>query len=90
MLAKLKTKISVWISVMCFSALAFCVLVFAEETGGSTVDVSSLIGTAATAAVGQANSTLTTLIPIVLGLIGTVIAVKLGIRLFKSFTNRAG
>lgn len=89
MLTGLKEKLGSFISIMCISVMSFCMLAFAGETGGSNVDVSSLIGTAATNAVSQANSTISTLIPIVLGLIGTVIAVRLGIKLFKSFTNRA-
>lgn len=83
-------KFYMWFCLMCMSALAFAVVAYASEGGSATVDVSSLVGTAATNAVSQANSTLSTLIPIVMGLIGTVVAVKLGIRLFKSFTNKAG
>lgn len=89
MLSRVREKVGSFIAIACISVLSFCVLAFAGETGGTTVDVSSLIGTAATSAVNQANSTISTLIPIVLALIGTVIAVKLGIRLFKSFTNKA-
>lgn len=83
-------KFYAWFCIMCMSALTFAIFAYASDGGSSTVDVSSLVGTAATNAVSQANATLTTLIPIVMGLIGTVIAVKLGIRLFKSFTNKAG
>lgn len=78
MLQKMKAKIAVLLA--CCMSLAMTALCFAEEPS-----ISSQIGTAATNAAGQITPIITTLIPIVLGVLGTVIAVKAGIRLFKSF-----
>lgn len=77
---KLK-KWAVAMMAMCMSA-AMSVMVFANETG---TGIASQIGTAATSAATEAQSVISTLIPIVLGVVGTVVVVRLGIRLFKSF-----
>lgn len=76
---KLK-KYGAVILAICMSA-AFSVMAFAQETS----TIATQIGTAATSAATEAQSVISTLIPIVLGVVGTVVVVRLGIRLFKSF-----
>lgn len=63
-------------------SLACGVVAFANESG---TGIASQIGTAATSAATEAQSVISTLIPIVLGVVGTVVVVRLGISLFKRF-----
>lgn len=77
--------------VMIFSGIftaACSVLAFANETGNS-VDVASQLSTAATNATTQINGVITTLFPIVLGVIVTVLVVFMGIRMFKKFIKQS-
>lgn len=61
--------------------LSLSILAFAQETQS----VASVIGTAATSAATEAQSVITTLLPIVMGVVGTIAVVTLGIRLFRRF-----
>lgn len=84
-LKKIKSKAIILLSAM--MSLAMSCLAFANDT--SSVDVASQLGTAATNATGQINSVITTLFPIVLGIIVTVIVVFMGIRMFKKFIKQS-
>lgn len=57
---------------------------FAEDTAGSA---NQALVSGATNAVSQVTANINAVIPIALGVLGTVLAVKLGIKLFKSFVK---
>lgn len=57
---------------------------FAEDTAGTA---NSALVSGATNAVSQVTANINAVIPIALGVLGTVLAVKLGIKLFKSFVK---
>lgn len=57
---------------------------FAEDTAG-TANTALVQG--ATNAVSQVTANINAVIPIALGVLGTVLAIKLGIKLFKSFVK---
>ena len=56
---------------------------FAED--GATADAALVSG--ATSAVAQVTANIQAVIPIALGVLGTVMAIKIGIRVFKTLTN---
>lgn len=58
---------------------------FASFAEGATAD-SSLV-TGATNAVAQVQANISAVVPIALGVLGTVMAIKIGIRVFKSTTK---
>lgn len=64
------------------TCLAMSVIAFASE---ATPDVVTTMSTAATAAATQAQSMITTLLPITMGVVTSVVVVTMGIRLFKRF-----
>lgn len=53
------------------------------------VDAGSLLSTAVTSAAGQISTAITTVVPVALGLLGLVMAIKIGIRVFHSTANSA-
>ena len=58
---------------------------FAEDTTGASANDALVQG--ATNAVSQVTANINAVIPIALGVLGTVLAIKLGIKLFKSFVK---
>lgn len=60
-------------------------IAFAEDTTGGSANTALVQG--ATNAVSQVTANINAVIPIALGVLGTVLAIKLGIKLFKSFVK---
>jgi hypothetical protein len=65
------------------SVVGTSIVSFAEDT--ATAD--SALVTGATNAVSQVQANINAVVPIALGLMGVVLAVKIGIRVFKSVTK---
>ena len=51
------------------------------------MNVADVLTTAFTSVVGTINTALAAVVPVALGVVGTVIAVKFGIRFFKSIVK---
>lgn len=62
-------------------------LAVAESTGGA--DINSALTTAFTGVVSDITSGITSVLPIALGLVGTVMVIMFGIKIFKKITNKA-
>lgn len=60
-------------------------IAFAEDTTGGSANQALVSG--AQNAVSQVTANINAVIPIALGVLGTVLAIKLGIKLFKSFVK---
>lgn len=52
-------------------------------------DIAGILTTASTSAAGQITTAITTVVPVALGLMGLVMAIKVGISVFKSTSNKA-
>lgn len=58
---------------------------FASFAEGATADASLVTG--ANNAVAQVTANINAVVPIALGILGTVLAIKIGVRVFKSMTK---
>lgn len=92
MLSRVKSKkflkiLSVCAVMLCvFSAFA----VTAAAEGENEVDVASIVSSSFGDVASDMTSVVTSILPIALGLIGLVLAIFFGIKLFKKFTGKAG
>ena len=57
--------------------------------GSTAPDIAGILSTASASAAGQITTAITTVVPVALGLMGLVMAIKVGISVFKSTSNKA-
>ena len=71
-----------------FTSLVCATPAFAEEPGG-TVTANDALVKGATDAVAQITANINAVIPIALGILGLVLAIQIGIKVFKRVTKSA-
>lgn len=57
--------------------------------GSTAPDIAGILTTASTSAASQITTAIMTVVPVALGLMGLVMAIKVGISVFKSTSNKA-
>lgn len=89
-ISKFKKKAFAVVSAISFgcTSLVCAVPAFAEEPGGTATANAALVQ-GATNAVAQITANINAVIPIALGILGLVLAIQIGIKVFKRVTKSA-
>ncbi len=86
-----KGKVIIGSALIALSSMALSVATFAEETGGSTtseVTASGALEQGLTTVANDMKGSIVSILPICLGVVGAVLVITFGIKIFKKFTGK--